>query len=235
MRRSEAGYATVTVAALSGALSVIALAIMNLSTSRAQLGLDITTQLQTDAKLEGVLHSSVASLVHRKTTFEEFSEGAMLDFEGAQFRVMVEHEGDKLNLNTAEFSEIGPVLARSGLTSKAQRDYLYLIRTKRRTDGTPFLGFKELSLENQNSAWDACLRRAFTLYQTPRPLSNSARKGRDGLDGLYLRFLVETIDRSRGLDATVLLTGNSQDPMWVFDFTRFYPRERGACGYEEAS
>lgn len=231
MRRSEAGYATISVAALSAALSVIALAFMNLSSSRAQLDTRIVSQLQTDAKLEGVLHSAIADIVHRRTSFNSLSSGIEQIFVDETYRIALEHEGDKVNLNYAELSQIERELAGLGIDQRAQQGFSRNVRNARGVGGVRILTFTDLQTESVSAELVACLRTKFTLYQSPRPLSNAAREGRDGLDGTYLRFQVETLDQSRGLDATVLLTGDARDPVWVFDFTRYHPLDRKECDH----
>ncbi|MCH9752469.1 MAG: hypothetical protein K0U61_09665 [Alphaproteobacteria bacterium] len=229
MRRSEAGYATVTVAALSAALSVIALAFMNLSSSRTQLDARIVSQLQTDAKLEGALHSSIADITHRKTSFDSMSNSSQHAFAEEVFYIALEHEGDKVNLNYAEFTDIDRELAAMRLDARVRQDVSRIVRNARGAGSAGILTFADLQTESVSAALVACLRTKFTLYQSPRPLSNAAREGRDGLDGTYLRFQVETLDQSRGLDSTLLLTGDVRDPVWMFDFTRYHPLERKEC------
>lgn len=229
MRQNEAGYATLTVTALCAGLSVIAIAFMNLTTGRANLGAKQTQILQLDARLEGALNVAISDLIHRQTTFSNLSQGSEVSFGGDAFAVVVQYEGDKLNLNQVDASQIEREIARLELSSQMQSDLTQTLRAKRFQIDSEWLTFGELKDSLDHPAALNCLRDRFTIFQSARVLSSVARTGRDGLDGTFLRFIVIDEAGTRGVDATVLLTGNVHQPVLIFDFARFNPRTQKDC------
>ena len=75
-----------------------------------------------------------------------------------------------------------------------------------------------------------CLREALTVFHDAAPPTR--RSGDESLrDGSLVRIRVETGSSlaSRGLDATVLLTGDRSNPAWIMDWRRYSDFDAEAC------
>lgn len=229
MTSNERGYATLSVSIVLSAIAIITITFLNLSSSRAELESTVLQQLQVDAMLEGAVNKAIADLVHRNLSLGDLESGIEISFARNRFTVIAEHEGAKHNLNVVDDAIMEYEISSLGFPPLMQRSVLQTLRDERSRSETNLLSFNTLRAAITDPSVVNCIRTRFTVFHSYRPLTTSVREGRDGLDGTYLRIRAEEVSQTRGLDTTVLVTGDPTDPVWTVDFHRYHPSEFKEC------
>ena len=223
MTMNERGYATLSASIVLSSVAVVTLALVNLSSSRIQMESRVLNQVQVDAILEGAANKVIADLINRNLSLDNLEPGMEISFARDSFAVFAEFEGDKHNLNDLDNAELKSAFSSLGLKPSAQRLLQDKLRSVRTIEQPTITSFNALREAIPDHSILNCLRTKFTIYHSPRPITASARAGRDGLEGAYLRVRTEQKSRARGLDKTVFVTGDLAAPIWIVDFRRYHP------------
>lgn len=225
----EQGYATLAVTALMAALSVVAIAWLDRAGTGSHHALLVRNTLTADAAIEGLFSEVAAGLVNR--TISVGSTGAVLDrtYAGVRASVRIDPMQNRVDLNRAPIDAIDTRARESRLPPEVIADLLEGIRENRFGAGSTIAHIDGLSDSQAFQEALACLRRQFTVFHNaalPRTRPNDHTLP----DGSLVRIHITTRDPpARGLDAVILLTGSSSEPVWIYDWRRFSDPQKEIC------
>jgi hypothetical protein len=135
----------------------------------------------------------------------------------------------QIDLNRAPIDSIDMRARESGLSPEVIADLLEGVRENRFGAGNTIAHMEELSDSPAFQESLPCLRRQFTVFHNaalPRP-----RQENETLpDGSLVRIHITTRETpARGLDAVILLTGSTSEPVWIYDWRRFSDPQKEIC------
>ena len=221
MTHREAGYATVTVAAVLSALSITSVGFMHLSHSTTANSARLSSDILVDGALEEALAATLTSLVNLESTIEDYPIVTTLSGSDLDAQTSVETERDKLGLNSAETTDFTDALANSNIRATYHLALSQAFRraVSRRPAHTTV---RQLLPDGATSGLADCLRSTFTEHKVPAVFKRDNQ--RHLLNGEIYRIKIETKPEShtpRVLDVAVLFTGDDRDPVWVLNWDRY--------------
>ena len=217
--KREAGYATLAVTSLLGALSVVGIAYANLGVAEAKRADAVVDQITIDTALEGALMHVAADLVEGSLAPEALGQTRQRRFAEFELVSRITDEALKTNIRTAAAEDIAAAL---GETARA-------VRPDKRA-----LSLEPVLQEYEGGLAPVCLRERLTVFQPAAPARPRGRGAQTRIaDGAILRVQIEAagVAPPRGLDVKLLLTGDRRDPFWIMGWRRYTGAEiaEGAC------
>lgn len=226
MTQNEAGYATVTAAALLSALSITGIGFMHLSQSSTLLSHRISSDVLVDGELELHLAETITRLVNGQTTIDDFPATRVSKADTRNITISIEAERAKLDLNSTELTDFTEALNQTGL-SAAHKASAIQAYERARIKSSQHIEIKDL--HDAGNSVD-CLRSVMTEFRVPAIHKRSNQ--RYVLDGEIYRIKVQTAPESKKsmvLDVAVLFTGNDEDPAWVLSWDRYSLSRQEEC------
>lgn len=226
---SEAGYATVAVTALAAGLSIIALSVMGLASQKSNQSEQLIEQIQMDAALEGTLNQAAFDVLNQSIDLEAALEGYEENFGNHLFKVRLEFEGEKINLNHTPLDEIEAYLRDQQsrtLSTRALSQRIKRLRARgdRKIDSLDALLSSDVPENVIN-----CLRDKLTVFHNSRSVVRRHEGQAFSPEGTYVRFVVEDTSTRRQLDSILLFTGLASDPAWAMSWRKSYDTSEGIC------
>jgi hypothetical protein len=230
MTKLEDGYATLTVSALMGALSLLALGYTNLSISEARKVDAVRAKIELDMALDGAFHQVLGELFSRSIAVYPHYPDQII-YQGHNFNLSLQVENQKIDLNRAYMPNIKMELGEIFGDQIAQQ-LGSEIENRRDDFETAYESVSHLEKLLDDPDHIACLRDQFTLFRSvgmEQPDETDAIHY--AVPGMTLRIQLEKRDAFgyRALDTIVLITGTPRDPFWVLDWQRREIGEIGEC------
>ena len=226
MTSRTSGYATLTVASLMAAISLIAVAVMNSALAHAKLNKRAEQVLMTDVELESQMHITLAGLVNGTIKLDESVTRKHVTSAEQSFVLTIEEEVAKANVLNPDKDALSATLQEQFGTYAAS-EIMAAITRNSVTLGASLEDVLDGAIlpENPN-----CFRRRLTSFHSSLPPTRK-RYPRHAADGAILTVRVETSSTApqRGLEASVLLTGRRDAPASVLSWRRYSPQQEGRC------
>ena len=229
MTRQDQGFATVAVTALLGALSVVAIAYLQLSLTQARKARLLADQVKIDLALAGALAQTLALIQNGNLTASPTGLRRPIRFDNVTYQLALSFEYRRTRATKESLLSFADEQAHrfNGETERAA--YLNRVRTLTEEElEAPDFGWAEAVLARDTLS---CLRGSRTVFA---PTGTSALR-EDGMgpipDGHFIRLVLEPqMGKARGLDVVVLKTGRRDQPFWVMSWRRYSGRETFSCG-----
>tara|TARA_R110002049_G_scaffold193364_1_gene362203 strand:+ start:4754 stop:5458 length:705 start_codon:yes stop_codon:yes gene_type:complete len=230
MKRADDGYATILVTVLMGSLSLVAMAWLNLSSAEGRRASALSERIATDYAIEGAVNATLANVINHRSGTGNQTIALKTGNRNGNAVVTVTSLTDQTDINRAPIDEVEARVTESISNSALVAEILDQIRDR---SGKSDLLFENLDALGSGADFNKalpCLREALTVFHDAAPPTR--RSGDESLrDGSLVRIRVETGSSlaSRGLDATVLLTGDRSNPAWIMDWRRYSDFDAEAC------
>ena len=168
-----------------------------------------------------MLAETLASLVNQQTDIDDYPTNQALTGAAGNVSIEVETEREKLGLHTASIEDIERALESTNIGETYKTEVAEAFRQA--SIGDPgHIAIKSLIPTNAHPGVIACLRASFTEHKVPAVFKRDSQ--RHLLDGEIYRIKISTAyERAprRVLDATVLFTGDDEDPAWILGWDRY--------------
>ena len=233
MTRADGGYATILVTVLMGSLSLIAIAWLNLSSAEGRRAISLSERIATDYAVEGVFYTTLADVINHRTGEGSRATSLRAEARDGHVIVSVTSLAEQIDINRSSIDEVKARITEIITEPALAAEITDVIRKQSDTSESTIGKLDTLGSGVAFERALPCLREALTVFHNAAPPSR--RNGDDSLrDGSLVRIRVHTVDgfASRGVEGTVLLTGDRSDPAWVMDWRRYSDFDAEECEHE---
>ena len=225
----DQGYATLAVTALMAALSVVAIAWLDRSGTENRLAALVRDTITADAAIEGIFNEISAELANRTLAVGQTGITLERTYSGIRASVRIDPMAHQVDVNRAPIETIDTRARESGLSPEVTADLLEGIRVSRFGAGDTITHLEEVSDSPAFQEALPCLRQYFTVFHNAA-LPRTRQDGAALSDGSLVRIHITTkAPPARALDANILLTGNSSEPVWIYDWRRISDPQKDIC------
>ncbi|WP_156950306.1 hypothetical protein [Hyphomonas neptunium] len=215
---------------LMGSLSIIAMAWLNLASAEGRKALALSEQIATDYAIEGAFHTALADVINHRAGVGERRAAFRSDGKDGYVSISVAPLTDHIDINRTPLEDIKTRISEVVSQKDLAAEITQYIQHHKDTSEVPIGRIDDLGSGVTFEKALPCLREALTVFHNAAPPSR-LNNDNDLRDGTLIRIRVATDGDSsrRGVEGTVLLTGNRSEPAWIMDWRRISDSEAEEC------